>query len=203
MSHRTIVDVTMRTPDDWFEVPLRGEPGARRWAKRLAAELDAPRASGLERFLREEQRIIEKEPSTVIGLVHVPYPASGVVTATLSVQMVQGEPGDAIEDYLDGTLARLNEAGDLQGIRDVKQWRSLHAQGEFAAASFSYAVSPTGTNAPGTEQRAHQVDVLLFPTGLDEMVELTFATPHPDHFEDVIELVQQFMLELRVITEVA
>lgn len=203
MSRQTIVDVTMRTPDDWYDVPLHGEPGARSWAKKLAAELDAPKASGLADFLREEQRIMDGEPSTVIGLVYVPQPASGLVNATITVQMVQGEPGDTIEDYLDGTLSRLRDAAEQQGIRNVEHWRSPHAQGEFAATSFLYAVPSTDTEATGTEQLAQQVDVMLFPSGLDEMVELTFATPQFVGFEDVADLVQQFVLELRVITEAA
>jgi len=201
MSQQTIVDVTMMTPDDWYEVPLHDEPGARSWAKRLADELDAPQSSGLAEFLREEQRIMDREPSTVIGLVSVPQPSSGIVDATIAVQMVLGEPGDTIDVYLDETLAELRAGADEQGIRDVEQWRSPHPQGEIAGTSFLFAVPAEQAQSPGAEQLAQQVTVMLFPTGMHEMVELTFASPRTAASDEVIDLVRQLVDELRIVTE--
>jgi hypothetical protein len=193
-----IVDFSFDAPEGWYDVELLGEQGSDDWPERLAASVGAgPLAGELVERLRALQQLLHAEDPTgaTRARAYIPVPATGVLNAFQTFELLQLEVDDTPESYLAATDAEGAHREPGYEILGYRSWRTAHATGELVGFTHLTAIADADAGDALLEQR---VVFAIFPVGSAQAFHMVFRSAFIGGFADMVAETQEIADSLRV-----
>lgn len=197
---RRLVEISLRLPAGWFEVPLQGDEGDLvEWASgvahaawRVRADAGVPEdavfpdagrnvvieLTSLALNLREQ--LAGAAPGLVEAHAWVPLPEMGIVSAVVIGQIAERSPERSPERF----------AATLEALSDAESSGALHRErleGDLGGDPLRGLHSMVGHLDPesGVAALEERTCFGFFPAGCAEMAEILFIAERPAAFEDM------------------